>query len=197
MIESSHDPFRQQHKIVPAAQLTAIRERFRDKTIVLCHGAFDLVHMGHLIHFEEARSLGDMLVVTITADQYITKKRSVSFSEEYRARQLAALEIVDHVAIIDEPSAVTAIEALHPDVYVKGAEYAHLMLDKTANIFREKIWSSVTEAACISRGVRRSRRPSCRTSCWPRPRRRRATRCCATIACCSGICRSSASRSSS
>jgi cytidyltransferase-like protein len=138
MIESSHDPFRQQHKIVPAAQLAAIRERLREKTIVLCHGAFDLVHMGHLIHFEEARSLGDVLVVTITADHCITKKRSVSFTEEYRARQLAALEIVDHVAIIDEPSAITAIEGLHPDVYVKGAEYAHLMLDKTANIFREK-----------------------------------------------------------
>ena len=105
---------------------------------MLCHGAFDLVHMGHLIHFEEARSLGDILVVTITADRHITKKRSVSFSEEYRARQLAALEIVDYVAIVDEPSAVTPIEALQPDVYVKGPEYANLVLDKTANIFREK-----------------------------------------------------------
>src|ERR1700687_5082752 len=98
MIVSSPEPFRQQHKIVSMAGLAAIREEFRDKVIVLCHGAFDLVHMGHLIHFEEARSLGDLLVVTITADSHITKKRSVSFSEEYRARQLAALEIVDRVA---------------------------------------------------------------------------------------------------
>jgi cytidyltransferase-like protein len=138
MISSSAEPFRQQHKIVSVAGLTAVREQFRDKVIVLCHGAFDLVHMGHLIHFEEARSLGDLLVVTITADAHITKKRSVSFTETYRARQLAALEIVDYVAIIDEPSASTAIEALRPDVYVKGSEYANLMLDKTANIFREK-----------------------------------------------------------
>ena len=79
-----------------------------------------------------------MLVVTITADQYITKKRSVSFNEDYRARQVAALEIVDYVAIVNEPSAVAAIEALRPDVYVKGPEYSNLMLDKTANIFREK-----------------------------------------------------------
>jgi cytidyltransferase-like protein len=125
-------------KILTIPQLAEVRERLRDKTIVLCHGAFDLVHMGHLLHFEEAASLGDVLVVTITADQYITKKRSVSFSEEYRARHVAALEIVDFVAIVDEPSAVTAIEALKPDVYVKGAEYANLVLDKTANIFREK-----------------------------------------------------------
>jgi len=138
MIESSPAPFRQQSKIVPVSELPAIRERHRDKTIVLCHGAFDLVHMGHLIHFEEARALGDVLVVTITADAHITKKRSVSFSEEYRARQLAALQIVDYVAVVDEPSAVTPIEALRPDLYVKGPEYANLVLDRTANIFREK-----------------------------------------------------------
>jgi cytidyltransferase-like protein len=138
MIESSNDPFRQQHKIVSIPELSALRTRFRDKTIVLCHGAFDLVHMGHLIHFEQARALGDMLVVTITADRHITKKRSVSFSDDYRARQLAALEIVDFVAIVNEPSAVTPIEALQPDVYVKGPEYANLVLDRTANIFREK-----------------------------------------------------------
>lgn len=138
MIGTSHAPFLQQHKIVAADALPAIRERFRDKVIVLCHGAFDLVHMGHLIHFEEARALGDVLVVTVTADAQITKKRSVSFSQDSRARQLAALEIVDYVAIIDEPSAVMPIGALHPDVYVKGPEYANLVLDKSANIFREK-----------------------------------------------------------
>jgi len=138
MIDSPSAPFRQQQKIVAVSALPAIRERHRDARIVLCHGAFDLVHMGHLIHFEEARSLGDLLVVTITADAYITKKRSVSLSQEHRARQIAALQIVDYVAIVDEPSAVTPIEALHPDVYVKGPEYANLVLDKSANIFREK-----------------------------------------------------------
>ena len=125
-------------KILTIPGLAALRERLRDKKIVLCHGAFDLVHMGHVLHFEEAASLGDVLVVTITADKYITKKRSVSFTEEYRARQVAALEIVDFVAIIDEPSAVAAIESLKPDVYVKGSEYSNLILDKTANIFLEK-----------------------------------------------------------
>ena len=125
-------------KILTIPQLAELRERLHDKRIVLCHGAFDLVHMGHVLHFEEAASLGDVLVVTITGDKHITKKRSVSFSEEYRARQVAALEIVDFVAIVNEPSAVPAIEALRPDVYVKGSEYSNLVLDKTANIFREK-----------------------------------------------------------
>ena len=126
------------HKIVPLADLARVRSQFRDRTIVLCHGAFDLVHVGHMIHFEEARALGDVLVVTITADRHITKKRSVSMREDYRARQVAALEIVDYVAIVDEPSAVAALEALHPDIYVKGPEYSDLLLDKTSNISHEK-----------------------------------------------------------
>ena len=125
-------------KIVPLADLGRVRAEHADKSIVLCHGAFDLVHMGHVIHFEEARAQGDMLVVTITGDRHITKKRSVSFNEDYRARQVASLEIVDYVAIVDEPSAGAAIESLHPDVYVKGPEYSNLLLDKTANIFHEK-----------------------------------------------------------
>src|SRR5258705_7936656 len=125
-------------KIVPLADLARVRQQFRDRTIVLCHGAFDLVHMGHLIHFEDARALGDLLVVTVTADKYITKKRSVSVREDYRARQVASLEIVDYVAVVDEPSAVAAIEALRPDIYVKGPEYSNLLLDKTSNISHEK-----------------------------------------------------------
>src|SRR5215470_15976692 len=135
MIAGETVPSRTARKILSLEGLSAQHPGMR---IVLCHGAFDLVHIGHLIHFEEAKALGDILVVTITADQYITKKRSVSFSQEYRVRQLAALEIIDYVAIIDEPSAVTPIEWLRPDVYVKGSEYANLVLDKTANIFREK-----------------------------------------------------------
>src|ERR1700674_3759523 len=111
---------RQRDKIVPFDELPRLRERLRDKKIVHCHGAFDLVHIGHLIHFEEAKALGDILVVTVTADRHITKKPSVTFSEEHRARQVAALAIVDYVAVVREPSALSAIEALHPDTYVKG-----------------------------------------------------------------------------
>src|SRR5262249_38279005 len=114
-----------------------VRERFRDQRIVHCHGAFDLVHIGHLMHFEEAKALGDLLVVTITADAHITKKRGVTFTEAHRARQVAALEIVDYVAVVEEPTALSAIRALRPDVYVKGPEYADLLLDKSRSIFHE------------------------------------------------------------
>src|SRR6266536_6277528 len=124
-------------KIVTVEELPQIRARFPDRRIVHCHGTFDLVHIGHLLHFDEARALGDVPVVTITADSHITKKRSVTFSQENRARQVAALEVVDFVAVIDEPSALSAISALHPDVYVKGPEYADLTLDKSRSIYHE------------------------------------------------------------
>jgi cytidyltransferase-like protein len=136
-IETLTDRVHQRVKIIRLDELPALRNRFFDKKIVLCHGAFDLVHLGHLIHFEEAKAFGDILVVTITADRYITKKRSVTFTEDRRARQVAALEIVDYVAVLYEPTALSAIEALHPDVYVKGPEYADLVLDKSRSIFHE------------------------------------------------------------
>jgi cytidyltransferase-like protein len=131
------DRVRQRDKIVTIAELPRIRERFRNQRIVQCHGAFDLVHPGHLIHFEEARALGDLLIVTVTGDRHITKKRSVTFTEDQRARQVAALEVVDYVAVIQEPTALSAIDALHPDVYVKGPEYADLTLDKSRSIYHE------------------------------------------------------------
>jgi cytidyltransferase-like protein len=127
----------QRDKIVTIDELPRIRERLRDRRIIHCHGAFDLIHLGHLTHFEEARSLGDVLVVSLTGDRHITKKRSLTFSEDQRARQVAALAIVDYVVIIQEPTALSAIEALRPDVYVKGPEYADLTLDKSRSIYHE------------------------------------------------------------
>lgn len=138
MIDTTTRRVGQRDKVVPFERLPEIRERHRGQRIVQCHGAFDLVHLGHLIHFEEAKALGDILVVTITADRHITKKRSVSFAESDRARQVAALEIVDYVSLVPEPTALSAIEALHPDVYVKGPEYADLLLDTSRSIYHEK-----------------------------------------------------------
>src|SRR5689334_395587 len=135
MIGAVGERVHQRDKIVTVEQLPALRERYAGRRIVHCHGAFDLVHIGHLIHFEEARALGDILVVTLTADEFITKKRAVTFTAEHRARQVAALEMVDYVAIVNEPTALSAIAALHPDVYVKGPEYADLLLDKSRSIY--------------------------------------------------------------
>jgi rfaE bifunctional protein nucleotidyltransferase chain/domain len=89
--------------------------------IVHCHGCFDLLHIGHIRHLQAARTMGDVLVVTITADDYVDKGEGrPAFSERLRAETLAALECVDFVAIAASPTAVEAIRLLRPDYYVKG-----------------------------------------------------------------------------
>jgi len=88
------------------------------QTLVHCHGVFDLLHPGHLRHLQAAKREGDILVVTITPDQYVNRgpNRPV-FSEQLRAEQVATLECVDYVAINKWPTAVETIKLLKPDVY--------------------------------------------------------------------------------
>jgi rfaE bifunctional protein nucleotidyltransferase chain/domain len=97
------------------------------KTIVHCHGCFDLLHVGHIKHLQAARRLGDVLVVTVTPDEHVGKGagRPV-FSARLRAEALAALDCVDVVVIDRSPTAVDAIRLLRPDYYVKGQEFEDL-----------------------------------------------------------------------
>lgn len=110
-------------KIVSRDELVGIRQQNEGKKIILCHGVFDLLHYGHIIHMQEAKLLGDILVVTITGDGYCTKRDKLFFNEKQRAKQLAALEVVDYVAVIHDSTGLPGIEALRPDIYVKGQEY--------------------------------------------------------------------------
>jgi len=93
-------------------------------TVGLCHGCFDLLHYGHLLHFHEALTRVNRLVVTVTADRFIDKGagRPVLAAPQ-RAEMLAALRVIDGVAVSDAATAVVAIEALRPDVFVKGRDY--------------------------------------------------------------------------
>src|SRR5437868_588138 len=76
------------------------------RTVAQCHGVFDVLHLGHVRHFEIGRRSADILIVTLTGDQYVNKGpgRPI-FSEALRAEMLAALECVDYVAINQAPSA--------------------------------------------------------------------------------------------
>jgi len=107
------------------------------KKVVQCHGCFDLMHPGHIKHFQEARSMGDILIVTLTPDQYIDKGPGrPAFNQELRAESIAALECVNYVAINKWPTAEDTLRLLRPDIYVKGQEFEKLE-DKTGKIQRE------------------------------------------------------------
>jgi rfaE bifunctional protein nucleotidyltransferase chain/domain len=120
------------------AQIAA-RSRAGGETVVLAHGVFDLVHMGHIRHLEAARREGTMLMVTVTADAYVNKGpgRPI-FPEAMRAEMLAALEYVDWVAINYRPTAEPVLRAIKPDVYVKGSDYENPDDDITGKITAEK-----------------------------------------------------------
>lgn len=113
--------------------------RATDKTIVHCHGVFDLLHIGHIRHFEQAKRLGDVLIVTVTPDRYVNKgPHRPAFPERLRAEAIAALGCVDYVAINRWPLAVETINLLRPHVYVKGAEYREAADDRTGGIVLEE-----------------------------------------------------------
>lgn len=128
-------------KMKSLAEVGAIAARAREagETVVLAHGCFDLLHMGHVRHLQEARGHGTMLIVTITPDRFVNKgpNRPV-FTETLRMEMLASLAFVDYVAINTGPTAEPAIEVIRPAVYVKGQDYIDATQDVTGKIVEER-----------------------------------------------------------
>ena len=99
----------------------------RGLTVVFTNGCFDLLHPGHVAYLEEARSLGDALLVAVNTDASVRRLgkgglRPVN-PEADRARVLAALAAVDRVVLFEEDTPLELLTALQPDVLVKGGDY--------------------------------------------------------------------------
>lgn len=94
--------------------------------VVFTNGCFDLVHLGHIDYLEKARALGDRLVLGLNTDASVSRLKGPGrpVVDEYaRARLMAALSFVDTVILFDEPTPQELIEALKPDILVKGDDY--------------------------------------------------------------------------
>ena len=128
-------------KILTLDELSAKAEEYRDsgKKVVLCHGIFDLIHAGHIRYLKSARDEGDVLFVTVTADEFINKGpgRPV-FPQELRAENLGYLSLVDFVAVNTAPTAVNVLSEIKPHAYVKGPDYKKMEDDITGGIYAEK-----------------------------------------------------------
>ncbi len=114
-----------EHKIKSLAELQPLIAGLKKdrKKIVHCHGCFDIIHIGHIKHFHEAKQQGDILIVTVTPDRFINKGPGRPlFTETVRVQALAALAVTDYVALNEWETAVETIHMLRPDVYVKGKE---------------------------------------------------------------------------
>jgi len=115
-------------KILPNNQLLAERARLRaaGKTLVFTNGVFDILHVGHVRYLEQARALGDALVVAINSDGAVRELKGPGrplMNEDERAEILAALRSVNYVTIFDDLSPRSLIAKLLPDVLVKGGDY--------------------------------------------------------------------------
>lgn len=128
-------------KIVALEDLATICAKLKaeGKVIAHCHGCFDLVHPGHIKHFEAAKAMADVLIVTITQDKHVNKGpgRPV-FNESIRLDTLAALQMIDYVALNQWPTAVETLHLLQPSLYVKGQDYKNAADDVTGGIIDEK-----------------------------------------------------------
>jgi D-beta-D-heptose 7-phosphate kinase/D-beta-D-heptose 1-phosphate adenosyltransferase len=100
--------------------------RRRKRRIVWTNGCFDLLHAGHVLYLEQARRLGDVLIVGLNSDASARALKGPErplVPQEQRAMVLAGLSAVDYLVIFEEPTPLAIIDDLRPDVYAKGGDY--------------------------------------------------------------------------
>jgi len=125
------------NKILTLDQMLVERQRLKQAglSLVFTNGCFDILHVGHADYLAFARNQGDALVVGLNSDDSVKRskgpKRPINNACE-RALLLAALDAVDYVVIYDEDEPTAVVEALLPDVLVKGMDWAHYVSGREA-----------------------------------------------------------------
>jgi len=152
--------------IAEAAALVA-GIRARGRTIVFTNGVFDLLHPGHVRYLQQARALGDALIVGVNSDRSVRAIKGPSrpiTPEDERAELIAALVCVDAAVIFDEDTPWQLIAALQPDVLVKGADWADdaivgrdIVEARGGRVVRVPIEAGYATTAIVER-IRRARR---------------------------------------
>ncbi len=120
--------FHTKDKILDISRLLAKLKGWRvlEHQIVFTNGCFDLIHVGHVRYLEEASQHGDRLIVGLNTDESVKKLKGPSrpiLSELDRAEVLAAFEFVDAVILFEEDTPYQLIQAIEPDILVKGGDY--------------------------------------------------------------------------
>ncbi len=98
----------------------------KGKKVVLANGCFDILHVGHLRYLNEARTLGDVLVVAVNSDRSVQKIKEPGrpiMNENERVGLISALKVVDYVVLFDDPDVSEVLAALRPSVHAKGTDY--------------------------------------------------------------------------
>ncbi len=132
------DPF---SKIRTLSELKQVAEKARNdgKKIVLGHGVFDFLHYGHVYYLWQAKRAGDILIVSVMADKFITKgKDRPIFSETVRAGFIASIESVDYVTLCQNYGPWDIISDIKPDIFSKGEDSKPQLKDPDSGLSKDK-----------------------------------------------------------
>ena len=126
------------NKILNIKELKKIRQKFLTKKIVLCHGVFDLLHIGHINYFLASKKYGDILVVSVTNDKFVNKGPGrPAFSIINRLKFLQAIDCVDFLYTSNDLTSEKVIKNLKPNFYCKGSDYPIAQAKNDANLKKE------------------------------------------------------------
>ena len=119
-------------RVYTRGELVAQRQCWREegKRVVFTNGCYDILHPGHIRLLEQAKSLGDVLIVALNSDESVRRIKGDArpiFGFEQRAALLTRLEAVDAVIAFDEDTPANLIGAIVPDILVKGADWSHFV----------------------------------------------------------------------
>ena len=133
--------------------------------VVFTNGCFDLLHIGHIRYLQAAKKYGDKLIVAINSDRSVREikgERRPIISENERAEIVAALDCVDRVVIFDEPTPLSLINFLQPDVLVKGTDWPEekivgreVVLAKGGKIIRIPVVEGISTTEIIKKILKR------------------------------------------
>ena len=126
------------NKILDVKALKNIRQKFSNKKIVLCHGVFDLLHVGHINYFKSSKKLGNILVVSVTGDKYVNKGPGrPDFTINNRLKFLQEIDCIDYIYLSNDFTAEKAIINLKPNFYCKGKDYSISQIKDDKNLKKE------------------------------------------------------------
>ena len=126
------------NKILDLKYLKKIKQKFKGKKIVLCHGVFDLLHVGHISYFKSSKIYGNILVVSVTGDKFVNKGPGrPAFSINNRLKFLQAIDCIDYLYVSNDVTAEKVIKNLKPNFYCKGSDYSKNLTKNDNNLKKE------------------------------------------------------------
>ncbi len=128
------------NKLFSSKDLSKITQKFKKekKKVALLHGVFDILHIGHISYFEEIKKYSQVLIISVTDDEYVNKGPGrPMFKIKERIKMLSKIDLVDYITVSESETAEKIIREIKPNFYAKGQDYKNKKNDLSKNIYKE------------------------------------------------------------